>query len=64
MASTSKYLQLNPQILLEYIYQDPSAPNVIDTDLNGARVMILNDNYIGTNFFFFLYKDLFSTGIY
>jgi hypothetical protein len=64
MASTSKYLQLNPQILLEYIYQDPSAPNVIDTDLNGARVMILNDTYTGTNFLFSEDNPYVPTGNY
>jgi hypothetical protein len=52
MASTSKYLQLNSQVLLEYIYQDPAAPTVIDTDTNGARCMILNNGYTGTKFLF------------
>jgi hypothetical protein len=52
MASTSKFLQLTPQILVEYIYRDPLAPEVIDTDTNGARIHILNDTYTNTNFLF------------
>ena len=64
MASTSKYIQLNPQILLEYIYQDPSAPTVIDTDLNGARVMILNNSYTNTNFMFTEDNPFVPTGNY
>lgn len=64
MASTSKYIQLNPQILLEYIYQDPSAPTVIDTDLNGARVMILNNSYTNTNFMFTEDNPYVPTGNY
>ena len=64
MASTSKYIQLNPQILLEYIYQDPSAPNVIDTDLNGARAMILNNSYTNTNFMFTEDNPFVPTGNY
>jgi len=64
MASTSKYLQLNSQILLEYIYQDPSAPTVIDTDLNGARCMILDNSYTGTNFLFTEDNPYVPTGNY
>ena len=64
MASTSKYIQLNPQILLEYIYQDPSAPTVIDTDLNGARAMILNNSYTNTNFMFTEDNPFVPTGNY
>lgn len=64
MASTSKYIQLNPQILLEYIYQDPSVPDVIDTDLNGARAMILNNSYTNTNFLFTEDNPYVPTGNY
>lgn len=64
MASTSKYIQLNPQILLEYIYQDPVLPTVIDTDANGARIMILNDTYTGTNFMFTEDNPFVPTGNY
>jgi hypothetical protein len=64
MASTSKYIQLNPQILLEYIYQDPVQPSVIDTDANGARIMILNDTYTGTNFMFTEDNPFVPTGNY
>ena len=64
MASTSKYIQLNPQILLEYIYQDPALPTVIDTDANGARIMILNDTYTGTNFMFTEDNPFVPTGNY
>ena len=52
MAATSKYIRLNDQMLLEYIYQDPSSPDVIDTDLNGARVLVLANSYTGTRFLF------------
>jgi len=52
MASTSKFLQLTPQILVEYIYRDPSAPETIDTDTNGSRIHILNNTYTNTNFLF------------
>ena len=64
MASTSKYIQLNPQILLEYIYQDPALPTVIDTDTNGARVMILDNTYTGTNFMFTEDNPYVPTGNY
>lgn len=64
MASTSKYLQLNSQVLLEYIYQDPAAPTVIDTDTNGARCMILNNGYTGTKFLFTEDNPYVPTGNY
>lgn len=64
MASTSKYIQLNPQILLEYIYQDPALPTVIDTDANGARIMVLNNTYTGTNFMFTEDNPFVPTGNY
>lgn len=52
MATTSKFLQLTPQVLVEYIYRDPLAPEVIETDSNGAKIHILNNPYTNTNFLF------------
>lgn len=52
MASTSKFLQLTPQILVEYIYKDTVTPEVIETDSNGSRIHILNNTYTNTNFLF------------
>lgn len=52
MATTSKFLQLTPQVLVEYIYRDPLAPEVIETDNNGAKIHIINNTYTGTNFLF------------
>ena len=52
MASTSKFLQLTPQILIEYIYKDTVTPEVIETDINGSRIHILNNTYTKTNFLF------------
>jgi len=64
MASTSKYIRLNDQILLEYIYQDPSNPTIIDADTNGARVMVLQDTYTGGNFLFTEDNPYVGTGNY
>jgi len=64
MASTSKYIQLTSQVLLEYIYQDPVTPDVIDTDLNGARNMVLYNSYTGTNFLFTEDNPYVPTGNY
>ena len=64
MASTSKYVQLGPQVLLEYIYQDPVIPTVIDTDLNGARNMILYNSYTDSNFMFTEDNPFVPTGNY
>jgi hypothetical protein len=64
MASTSKYIRLNDQILLEYIYQDPSNPQEIDADTNGARVMVLNDDYTNTKFLFTEDSPYVPTGNY
>jgi hypothetical protein len=64
MASTSKYVQLTSQVLLEYIYQDPVTPDVIDTDLNGARNMILYNSYTETNFLFTEDNPYVPTGNY
>jgi hypothetical protein len=64
MAATSKYIRLNDQMLLEYIYQDPSSPDVIDTDLNGARVLVLANSYTGTRFLFTEDNPYVTTGNY
>lgn len=64
MASTSKYVQLNSQVLLEYIYQDPVYPDVIDTDTNGARNMVLYNSYTDTNFLFTEDNPYVPTGNY
>jgi hypothetical protein len=52
MASTSKYIQIDPQILLEYIYTDQLAPEVIPTSTSGNRILILDNQYTGSNFLF------------
>jgi hypothetical protein len=52
MASTSKYIQIDPQILLEYIYTDQLAPEVIQTSTTGNRILILDNQYTGSNFLF------------
>jgi len=52
MASTSKFLQLDPQVLVEYIYTDPLSPEIIETDTNGARLLVLENSYIGANHIF------------
>ena len=45
MAATSKYIQLDAQILIEYIYTDPSNPELIETDANGAKLLLLKNTY-------------------
>lgn len=52
MASTSKFLQLDPQVLVEYIYTDPLSPEIIETDANGAKILVLNNPYTNSNFIF------------
>lgn len=52
MASTSKYIQIDPQILVEYIYTDTTSPEVIQTSTTGNRLLLLNNIYTGTNFLF------------
>jgi hypothetical protein len=52
MASTSKYIQIDPQILLEYIYTDPVSPEVISTTTSGNRVLLLDNVYTGSNVLF------------
>jgi hypothetical protein len=52
MASTSKYIQIDPQILLEYIYTDTTSPEVIPTSTSGNRILILDNQYTGSNFLF------------
>lgn len=52
MASTSKYIQIDPQILLEYIYTDTTSPEVIQTSTSGNRLLILDNTYTGSNFVF------------
>jgi hypothetical protein len=45
-------LQLDPQILVEYIYTDPLSPEIIETDANGAKILILENPYVGANHLF------------
>ena len=52
MASTSKFLQLDPQVLVEYIYTDPLSPEIIETDANGAKLLVLENPYVSANFIF------------
>jgi hypothetical protein len=55
MATSSKWLQLNDQILLEYIYLDPTDPEVHETANNSAGdfpIEIMSNGYTGTNFMF------------
>lgn len=52
MASTSKYIQIDPQILLEYIYTDPVSPEVISTTTSGNRLMLLDNVYTDSNVLF------------
>ena len=59
MASTSKYIQIDPQILVEYIYEDSATTGVTggeyetdNTGGNGIRCHVLTNDYTGTQFFF------------
>jgi hypothetical protein len=64
MAATSKYIQLDPQILVEYEYTDQSNPALIDTDANGARLLILSNPYIGAQHVFTEDNPFVETGNY
>ena len=68
MASTSKYIQIDPQILVEYIYEDSATTGVTggeyetdNTGGNGIRCHVLTNDYTSTNFFF--NEDSPQTGI-
>jgi hypothetical protein len=50
MAATSKYIQLFPGVLVEYIYTDPMSPLQYSTATKG--IVLLNDSYLGTNYLF------------
>ena len=59
MASTSKYIQIDPQILVEYIYEDSATSGVTggeyetdNTGGNGIRCHVLTNDYTNTRFFF------------
>jgi hypothetical protein len=64
MATTSKFLQLDPQILVEYIYSDPSSPDTIETDANGAKILVLENSYVGANHIFTEDNPYVETGNY
>ena len=64
MASTSKFLQLDPQVLVEYIYSDPSSPSTIETDINGAKILVLENTYVGANHIFTEDNPYVETGNY
>jgi hypothetical protein len=50
MATNSKFLQINPQILVEYIYDDPVSPEVLESD--EYKIEILNNAYNSKNYLF------------
>jgi len=50
MAASSKFVQVHPQILLEYIYTDQVSPETHSTLTEGIE--ILNNSYTGTNYLF------------
>lgn len=59
MASTSKYIQIDAQILVEYIYEDSATTGVTggeyetdNTGGNGIRCHVLSNDYTNTQFFF------------
>lgn len=64
MAATSKYIQLDPQILLEYEYTDPSNPELIETDANGAKLLLLDNTYTGSTAVFTEDNPYVETGNY
>ena len=64
MAATSKYIQLDTQVLVEYEYTDPSNPEVIETDANGAKLLLLNNTYTGTTAVFSEDNPFLETGNY
>lgn len=62
MASTSKFIQLDAQILVEYIYTDQSSPDVIETDLNGARILLMDNEHTETKYLFTEDNPFITTG--
>lgn len=62
MAVTSKFIQLDPQVLVEYRYHDPSAPEQIETDANGARILLLDNAYTNSKFLFTEEAPVIPTG--
>lgn len=64
MASTSKYIQLDQQLLLEYEYTDPINPLKIETDNNGAKILILNNTYTNSSAIFTEDLPYIETGNY
>jgi hypothetical protein len=50
MAATSNYIQILPGVLVEYIYTDPSNPEVYSTSAKGLE--ILNDSFVNNKYLF------------
>lgn len=50
MASSSAYIQLSPSVLLEYIYTDPSNPEVLNT--SQAPIYRMVNSHLGRDLFF------------
>lgn len=64
MASTSKYIQLDPQVLVEYQYTDPVNAEIISAADTGARVLLLENTYTKSNMLFNEDNPLTLTGNY
>ena len=50
MAATSKFIQLLPGVLVEYIYTDSASPTQYSTSSKG--LVLLTDDYLDTNYLF------------
>lgn len=64
MASTSKYIQLDPQLLIEYEYSNPVNPETISADSTGAKLLLLDNTYTGTTSVFTEDNPNIKTGNY
>src|ERR1035437_3263963 len=60
MTGTSKYLQLNNQILVEYIYTDPSSPE--EYTAHDVPIEILTNGVTGENYIFNADSSIVPTG--
>lgn len=50
MAATSKFIQLLPGVLIEYIYTDSASPTQYSTSAKG--LVLLTDDYVDSNYLF------------
>lgn len=69
MANTSKYVQLSNQILMEYIYGDPTvgSPDYIETDNTGsvgARILLMDNGHTDQKYLFTEENPKSETGNY